>query len=403
MIDGQAAIADASSYGRVDVVATDPDNPGVAILGTRVFFIAPNGEVIANVLADLYGNASADVPPGSSVTVLWPPATLETVMGVMPGDHLRFADFAATAPLLDPMKITFPASSSAVEYELYNPCGWSHMTSNLSDDVVCNLDDAVKPGTYFVAAISTTSPVTPFAVVEKDGVPYAPGGTLDLQGPWQPLVDCTSAHSDIPTGYTTVSQRFVASTLGFSIVRDLVTSQSGTSTFAGKCAPTTMPSLERTWVYPQRNTQAYQHIFESVAATDTSYTIDVAQNLLPWMEAPTLDLATGKVTIAVDGSADVDVFVLDVSYTREPSGTFFHWYVIAPAIADITLPRLPDELGINPRTTDEFGTSRATAYDWAGAKSYADVRPDFERWITSAISAGDPHSISRYSVSDLGY
>jgi hypothetical protein len=84
---------------RVDVLVLDSGTPAA---GTDVVFSDSSGAIIAHLLTDANGHASAMVAAGSSVTALVPYAAagprLETAFGVEPGDSIVFGQRSSPLP-----------------------------------------------------------------------------------------------------------------------------------------------------------------------------------------------------------------------------------------------------------------------------------------------------------------
>jgi hypothetical protein len=255
-------------------------------------------------------------------------------------------------------------------------------------------------GTYFISARDDLQLV---GYLQADNIAYQSGGTLTFSGPWNAPAQCTTTHTSVPAGYSTVSIRYAGSTRGLTTSNLSGASNGEATSFTGPCAATDKPVLEQTLVSPRSASQASQSILEAMPSTETTYTIDVQSKLLPWIGAPQVDLATGTISIPRSGDAAVDAFELVVSYTRPSTSRFYQWRLVGPVLGDVTLPQLPAELAINPRSTDEFGTSRATAYDWSSADGFGDVRGNFEEWISAPVTADLEHPLTRTSTSDLAH
>jgi hypothetical protein len=96
---------------------------------------------------------------------------------------------------------------------------------------------------------------------------------------------------------------------------------------------------------------AFQTISHRVSGTVTSYALDLAATLLPWVSASYLPAST-TLDVTVTGTGTYDLFEADLRYIR--GQVIYTWRVFGPTAGDITFPTLPSTLPGDPtvRTTD---------------------------------------------------
>src|SRR5262249_7713651 len=122
--DGPPPI-DATTRGTVHVTVLDPAGTGAAAVGATVVFVDPDGTQVKKA-TDSAGKADADVLPGASVTsiaLVNTSTTLQTVLGVKPGDDLVIGIRSLDGSAAGDFSISYPAATGATSYDIVNPCG----------------------------------------------------------------------------------------------------------------------------------------------------------------------------------------------------------------------------------------------------------------------------------------
>jgi hypothetical protein len=382
---------DADQHGPVTVIALDPDGASGPEAGVQVAFLEPTGVLAAEVTTDANGKATADVLPGASVTAVYVVSAtqhaLETVTGVKPGDTITIGDVADTTP-----DGTFTVNLIDVlgtsEYDVYGPCGAGtfvppnpiaggtrHPNAVVATDpVTISLQKGCETSTMDLVAVRLVAGVAT-DYVELAGVPYVASGSVTQTASWTPVASLALDVNDIPTDVTTVNvagvvpddHGFYASITPTININDAQASMS---------VPLAHTALLISTLDGTRAGE--QQIYDMVDGTKTSYALDAGAALLPWVDPPVLDAATGKLTTAsTGGNGPGDAFEVDVSYQRPgttPVG--YVWTVWSASIGDVTLPTLPTDLADNsPQATDTVQISNAFVFDLDLATGYDAVRP----------------------------
>jgi hypothetical protein len=156
-------------------------------------------------------------------------------------------------------------------------------------------------------------------------------------------------------------------------------------------------------------TRSFQEIRQNLAGTAATYGVDATANLLPWIDQPSFDPATGKLVTPIDmtgtASAKPDVFRVAATYRRTDMTTnvttTFSWTIFAPEPGDITPPTLPPEVGnVAPTATDTVGVT-AIMIEADTVASYDAIRNDLNGAVALYGGSRPPASTVRLSSSPL--
>ncbi len=220
--------ADPTSGGPVTVTVSDRGAPTV---GARVWFVNPGGLVTGVTTTDAQGQATDDVVPGATVTVLEPfPSipdnidSLVTTTDVRPGDELVYAhprDPVFQDQVSVQISIGPDPGADVATHILYSPCiGPSGYQLSI-------IGGRLATGTSFPATCPSTDVIV--ASVDANGrllrsfvrrdVPISDGITITLDEPYVPTVDVNLAFANAPAGITTVPLVYDLMTSGGPIVR----------------------------------------------------------------------------------------------------------------------------------------------------------------------------------------
>jgi hypothetical protein len=140
--------------------------------------------------------------------------------------------------------------------------------------------------------------------------------------------------------------------------------------------------IEAPIVASQRRTQ---HLYQGINGSTLTYNFDVGGNLLPWLDLPTIDLATGMVMTTVPAGTPMDAGTVAFELTKPATGsgssatpvTYVSWLVVTPDLSTpIHLPTLPMEVGvIDPSAMDTAAIFNETIYE-SPSMTYDDLRND---------------------------
>ena len=156
------------------------------------------------------------------------------------------------------------------------------------------------------------------------------------------------------------------------------------------------------------NGRLINNVEQKIAGNALTYGLDVGGTLLPWLDQPTFDLPTRKLTVPVittGTTADKpDLFYAEVTYSRTVGTTTsdFLWLVFAEAPADITLPELPAEVGdLMPKAGDSIGGVFASMFEADTLTSWDAVRADVYT-AANGILDGAHTPATRIRISSYG-
>jgi hypothetical protein len=382
---------DADQHGPVTVITMNPDGVSGPMMGATVVFQEPSGELAAEVVTDANGKASANVLPGATVTAVYVVSAtrndIETVTGVKPGDTITIGDvYDATADGTFTVNVIDVVGTSA--YYVFGPCGYNtyvppaaiaggtvHRNGVIATDpVTISLQKGCEePMMDLVAVRVVGGAFTDY--VELTNVPYVASGSVTQTAAWTPVANLAFDVSDIPADVTSV------------VVSDTIPDNNGFNTSVVPAINTN--DAQGSMIVPLAQTalvmstfdgthNGEQQVYDMVDGTKPTYALDAGASLLPWVDRPVLDLATGKVTTAsAGGNVPGDAFDVRVQFERPAATpTVYAWSVWAASVGDVTLPTLPPDLAANdPLATDTFDSSSAYVFDLDPATGYDAVRP----------------------------
>jgi hypothetical protein len=383
---------DAATHGTVHVTVLDPSGSGVPAAGMRVVFLDPDGSLVKTATTDASGKAEADVRAGASVTsVAFAPQTtayqIETVFAVQPGDDLILGSKDTVTTTIGTFTVTYPAYTVATpaSYTVGGPCGFVTVpapagappptTATLSFTSDCKLD------TMELVVIANDA-TKALGFLTKTGVPFAANGSANLSGAYQPALGFTGTYTNVNANVANLNMRR-------KVPDGLAPAASATAT-----PPTASQVLNITGAIGtaaqvetqvQNTSRAQQLVRKVLAGAKPFDDMDLGATLLPWLGIPTLDAATGKITLPVDttgtGTATPDIVEVIATYRRtDPvtgATTGFTWALFSPVLGDITLPKLPPDAGnVMPAPSDTILRVLAAAFESDAVASYDAVHSD---------------------------
>lgn len=346
------ASIDGPPHGVVTVTVLDPSGSGALSVGVPVVFIAADGSTVSHPVTGSDGKASGDVGPGASVVVVEGTQMIE-IIDVKPGDNLTVGFVNQDSTVAGTVTVSFPLFANATSYDVYGPCGQVNGTTS---PIVLTIRNSCKQSTMELQ-VHAFGASGFLGYIANPNVPFVPGGSATITGPYLGFTGRTASYTNIASNVATVGvTRFAPDNDG---------PNAGTSGApAGGAAsftvtgPTTSTSAFESAITHTANA-GQQRIYQTVAGSATTYTLDVGSTLLPWLGIPTVDPATRKVTVARDTTGTTndppDAFFSLIEYQRTAGTmtTLFQWLVIGPTAGDFTLPQLPIEVGdVNPKSTD---------------------------------------------------
>jgi hypothetical protein len=377
---------DAPARGTVHVTVLDPAGTGAPVAGASVVFIDPDGTLVKKATTDTGGKADANVLPGANVTSIVLNGTsyqLLTVLAIQPGDDLTMGDTDANTTSIGNFTVNYPAFTGATQYEVATPCGVTTTQSPagvpVPTSITFPIDNSCKLTTMELVVIALGAN-GPLASTSKKAVTFTASGATTITDGFQSLVNVTSTYSNIDPTITGLSvNRNVPDGYGASV------STSAQQPIAATTALSVTGATASTARMVARATsqKATGQIIQNIAGTATTYNVNMATTLLPWLVPPTFDVASEKLSIATDATGTTsdkpDLFEVTMSYNRiDPltgTGPSFSWQLFGPEAADIVLPAIPADVGpVMPLATDTLGTPRDLMFEADTVVGYGAIR-----------------------------
>lgn len=379
--------------GTVNVTVLDPSGSGVPAPGMHVVFLDPDGSLVKSATTDTSGKADAEVLPGGSVTsVVFAAQTttyqIETVFAVHPGDDVILGTKDTVTTTIGNFTVNYPAYTAATpaSYTVGGPCGTVTVptpaaggppptTATLSFTSDCKLDSME----LVVIANDATKAI---GYLTKTGVPFAANGTANLSGAYQPALAFTGTYTNVNANITSLAlRRRVPDGLGALIS---ATAAPPTATQAlSLTGPVGTTALVETQVV--NTSRAQQLVRRMLAGAKPSDDVDMSAALLPWLGTPTLDVASGKITLPTDATgtstAAPDLVEMVVTYRRTDAvsgaATGFTWTLFSPDLGGVTLPKIPPDAGnVMPAPSDTISRILAAAFESDALANYDAVHTD---------------------------
>ena len=390
---GADAGTDAVTRGTVHVTVLDPSGSGVPAPDMHVVFLDPDGSLVKSATTDTNGKAEADVLPGGSVTsVVFASQTttyqMETVFAVKPGDDLILGSKDTVTTQIGNFTVTYPAYTvtTPASYTIGGPCGSVTVpapaagppptTATLPFTSDCQLDSM-----ELVVVANDATPKA-LAYLTKTGVPFAANGSANLSGGYQSALSFTSTYTNANANITNLTMRRKVPD-GFATAASATATPPTAPQVLNVTGPIgTAAQIETQVLGPSRAQQLVRRVVSGAKPSDD---MDLGATLLPWLGTPTLDVASGKVTLPVDttgtSTATPDIVEMIVTYRRtDPvtgAITGFTWTLFSPVLGDVTLPKLPPDAGnVMPLSSDTILRVLAAAFETDAVASYDAVHND---------------------------
>jgi len=328
-------------------------------------------QTTTDLVADAQGKAQADVFPGASVTAICERTTgttdiAVTVQDVEPGDDLTldgayFLNGATTADATSAgtFKISFPAAGG--NYTVETPCGG--VTTSSTNNVAL----AMKAGCVLPTMDLVVT--TPTQWTEAANVAFTNNGSVTVTDTWHAMAQVTASYTNAPS--------FCADTQNADYPCDVQLSRyvpelhglramAMTSLTSSATVPVTSATSSRAIMQSRLEAAGgvrNQLFTDVVDGTQTTYAIDFASRMLPWMclgaaQCPMFSGTNAKLTIPVTGTGSYDLFETDVQWARNQQ--IFIWRVFGPTAGDVTFPTLPASVAVmNPTSLDHQSVTHA--------------------------------------------
>jgi hypothetical protein len=373
---------DADPHGPITVLVNQQSGPATPQPGVPVVFVNPGGTIVAEMPTGSDGKATATVLPGATVTAVYDAGTanvrLETVRDVAPGDTIVIGPTSAGGSGGGSGTFTVNVAddpAGGLFYEVFGPCGSSTGTSPGSGaptPVSLFMSDGCKLDTMDLIAIARNSDKTAIGWQEKKGVPYVTSGSTDMNGAWQPLQSVTASYTNPPAtlGQINVTES-VPDMNGLQASGYAAGTDTRTITFNNMPTPSTV-FFETNFYNTQQGGQ--QQMYEVADGTKTTYSVDLATALLPWVPFPTFDPGTATITASAGGG---DVLNVQVQFSRTINSALvtFTWDVWSPPADSITLPPMPTDLAqCTPVAGDSVNNASTNLYGADAITSWAQIR-----------------------------
>jgi len=402
-----------------------------------VQFLDKEGKLIAETETEADGTAHAFITEGASVIVIggkaapqptapkdpkqqtpaWGPGgpyAVKAVLGLKPGDKIELdmapAAEASTEKSYGTLTVPFTAKDGAAKYEITDPCSGGLIPVTATPAVVKLYSAcAGKKVSLAIVAYNADGAVVGLSTAKDVEIPKAGDKPVDAK------FEKMSAWADAKTFAAEVDNIEAAidgiafnrwSAIGFANAVALAKPAGATINQSLAVAADSAAAFQ-TVISAGANRK--QYIVESVPADNMQYKLDLKTKLLPWIDAPTFDLAKNTIHVGTTGNTggfdlvqarvdmhrQVTIVVKDKDADKKPRTQSYDfpldisWTVISDKAGDIALPKLVGDLEkYNPLaaewtpktdpnetyTKDTVTVNGASLLDIEEAKSYDDAR-----------------------------
>jgi hypothetical protein len=365
--DGLRNLPDArpADAAEIDAPIDGPDRPvtltviknRTPVVGVRVYFLNADSSLVKATDTDDYGQASAIMVAGGSVTAIDPfprdpdPGVREVIVGdndlatfagVKPGDELVLS---RNEPRRISLRLLIPDDPEASSYEVSTTCGSGTISTGgelrLAAVGEISLQDCPAAADFVVVAIDGKTSL-PRAALQRADVAVSDGATIDLSAsPFQPLSNVTFKFTSAPEVGGLAFQHFPVSPRGaFGVPFGGFVSLEGGAGMLTIQEP--MGALGGI-ITANLFTGSRQHVVDRVGPAST-YTTDLA-GLLPTINFASYDATYQRLVWDEDATGatpDLTIGAIDVSATSERT---WRWVIAAPyRRGELTFPTLPDEI-----------------------------------------------------------
>lgn len=367
-----AAEIDAPVDGPLQPVTLTVIKNRAPVVGVRVYFLNADSSLVKTIDTDDYGQASAIMAAGGSVTAIDPfprdpdPGVREVIVGdndlatfagVKPGDQLVLT---RNEPRRISVTLQIPDVPEASSYEVSTTCGAGTISTGGGSALAAigeiSLQDCPATADIVVVAIDDKTSL-PRSALQRADVAVSDGLAIDLTAStFQPLSDVTFRFTGVPEVGSLAFQHFAVSPRGtFGVpFGGLVSLESGAGMLTLQEPMGALGGIITANLF----TGSRQHVVDRVAAAST-YTTDMA-GLLPTINFATYEAIYQRLVWDEDATGatpDLTIGAIDVSATSERR---WRWVIAAPyRKGELVFPTLPDEIASwAPSPSDSVGTER---------------------------------------------
>jgi hypothetical protein len=380
---------------------------GTPVPDVRVYFLNADSSLVKAVDTDIYGQASAIMAAGGSVTAIDPippdpepdpdPGVREVIVGnndlvtfagVKPGDNLVLT-------LHEPQRISvtvqLPSDPLASHYEVGTTCGSGSLSEGTGElagpSGEITLQDCPAVTDIVVVAFDAETGRQRSALY-RAGVAVADGGTIDLTAEtFKELSGATFGFTNVPDTLGTVSFAHALvsprGTLGVALSDSLevdggsAVGTRGEPAIAGAGRIVLLTSFIGSL-----------HTVVDKTAPSAAYALDMAGVLLPSIDFAQYDVTSQKVTwgeAETGAQPDATIAQLDVSTASERQ---WRWVIVAPhRRGELTFPTLPDDIaGWAPGPADQVSVSRNYSFKVSGG--YDAIRSRAHAFDAAFLASG---------------
>jgi hypothetical protein len=345
---------DARAVGSITVTVEHLFGSDQPLEGNQVVVVDSAGAIAADITTDADGAATADqIEAGSTLIILFaqPPAGASAgrqaivMVGIEPGDDIRFAEENAEGTPAGSMNVTWPAYPDPVNtYQVHNGC-----TSTETNDTITNLSweqeclaDGEAQG--LVRAVAASGDTLGWL---GGTVAFADTGTLDIAGPWKPPHPLAVTLSNIPSEAQSLRPGLAPArghtALGEASLPDVALGDA-TVAFDVAMPPAFVDSDLVTFDFsPDQPTIGANALAVRVAADAETLDLSLADELLPWYGTPILDAASRTFSwTRTSGGVEPDAqYAIMFWKERGSEDEWFTALIAPPDVTAVTVPELP--------------------------------------------------------------
>ena len=379
-------------------------------VGTRVVFAAPDNTLIADVVTDASGKASAAMDAGY-VTIVRPfPGTatakiVTTIMGVKAGDSLKISSSAGQVNTVPPKAtVNIPAGDDVTGW-LHAPCVAQNAGIGVANPMDVDPEIRCRQNVGILARLHT--PTDQFTYL---GAQNLVAGTTYTLPAWQPTASTTYTLAVPATArFRFGASQYVLSDLGAYYTDDGALSNT-TGGVTSLTATFDRPTIGDGLMYAGRmyrtddTALGFQHVMHRVPAAATA-TIDIGARLARWFYQPAVQNSPPRMlypTSGTDGAASATIGWLSFHYFS--SGTSVRWEILdggLPANGAYNFPKPPiGDLAFDGSDTVNTGVSpRVSVLTFTGGITYDELRPTIANEIDFTSHRIDSH----YAIHQTAY
>lgn len=357
--------------------------------GIPVMFHTGDGRLIASLVTDATGKATATIPRDASVTIVrqfGPDDTeLLTRTNVQPGAVLKLGFQGPVPTSLATMTVTWtkPPNSFVGHFDVVTPCG----------SAFANFNDRSATFPISDACANTTFPVYVIARDNGDflnqsgveGQTAINGATIPLTT-WLGPTLVTSGVTNVPTNVF-VGGQIEQAAHGLAFDGDISGfSFTGDGSFTYHVAPSPGSELREQIDISCFGGCSFDQIIARRKPFGSSFSLDVGAAMLPAFTSAGFNLASRTWTWSTSAPIAPDVQLLYLSYQRA-NFQRFSWSVIASGEigSSFVLPEVPTSLAqIAPRATDRL-SGAVSEVKLGNGLTFAQVQDNLAQWLATGF------------------